>query len=134
MNKALSPLPALLNAALLSFLSASVPLSATLTSTLISVSPSGDSTINPSPKTMLSAASTHVFAFSDKGALLLDLSEGEFDLSSWEKAHDRAKEECCKEKLSSQDAMEQGKPNLESFMERLVEGRVEKERAWKNAS
>jgi hypothetical protein len=26
----------------------------------------------------------------------LDLSEGEFDIAIWEKAHDKAKEECCK--------------------------------------
>lgn len=61
----------------------------------------------------------------------MDLSEGEFDLDVWEKAHDAAKQECCKEQLG-EDAMEEGKPSLHGFVERVVEGRVEKERGWKN--
>ncbi|THV67696.1 hypothetical protein D6D19_10212 [Aureobasidium pullulans] len=128
---ALSPLPALLNASLLAFISGSIPLATTLTSTLLAVSPSGDLSINPTPKILLQASSAHVFAFSSTGNLLLDLSEGEFDLDTWEKAHDKAKEECCKEQVS-EDAMEEGKPSLQTFVERVVEGRVEKERAWKN--
>ncbi|CAD0089085.1 unnamed protein product [Aureobasidium vineae] len=128
---ALSPLPALLNASIFSLLSASIPMSNTFTSTLLAVSSSGDLSINPAPKVLLSASSTHVFAFSSTGNLVLDLSEGEFDLDTWEKAHDKAKEECCKEQLS-EDAMEEGKPSLQGFVERVVEARVEKERAWKN--
>ncbi|KAG9541030.1 hypothetical protein KCU71_g19479, partial [Aureobasidium melanogenum] len=128
---ALSPLPALLNASMLSFLSASIPMSSTFTSTLLSVSSSGDLSINPAPKVLLSASSAHVFAFSSTGNLVLDLSEGEFDMDTWEKAHDKAKEECCKEQLS-EDAMEDGKPSLQTFMERVVEASVDKQRAWKN--
>ncbi|KAH0003914.1 hypothetical protein KCU78_g13655, partial [Aureobasidium melanogenum] len=128
---ALSPLPALLNASMLSLLSASIPMSSTFTSTLLSVSSSGDFSINPAPKVLLSASSAHVFAFSSTGNLVLDLSEGEFDMDTWEKAHDKAKEECCKEQLS-EDAMEEGKPSLQTFMERVVEASVDKQRAWKN--
>ena len=130
-RQALSPLPALLNASLFALLSARIPLNTTLTSTLLAVSASGDLTLNPSPKILLSATSAHVFAFSSTGNLLLDLSEGEFDLDVWEKAHDAAKQECCKEQLG-EDAMEEGKPSLHGFVERVVEGRVEKERGWKN--
>jgi exosome complex component RRP46 len=61
----------------------------------------------------------------------LDLSEGEFDIATWEKAHDKAKEECCKEVVDG-DGMEEGKPSLQGFVERVVEARVDKERAWKN--
>ncbi|KAH0386518.1 hypothetical protein KCU92_g2624, partial [Aureobasidium melanogenum] len=128
---ALSPLPALLNASMLSLLSASIPMSSTFTSTLLAVSSSGDFSINPAPKVLLSASSAHVFAFSSTGNLVLDLSEGEFDMDTWEKAHDKAKEECCKEQLS-EDAMEEGKPSLQTFMERVVEASVDKQRAWKN--
>jgi len=64
--------------------------------------------------------------------LILDLSEGEFDIDTWEKAHDKAKQECCKEQLEDSDAMEEGKPSLQGFVERVVEARVDKERAWKN--
>lgn len=129
--QALSPLPALLNAAILAFLSASIPLTSTFTSTLLAVQPSGAISVNPAPKLILSASSTHVFAFSSTGKLILDLSEGEFNIDAWEKAHDKAKEECCKEQLG-EDAMEEGKPSLQGFVERVVETRVEKERAWKN--
>ncbi|KAG9528698.1 hypothetical protein KCU93_g4074, partial [Aureobasidium melanogenum] len=128
---ALSPLPALLNASMLSLLSASIPMSSTFTSTLLCVSSSGDLSINPAPKVLLSASSAHVFAFSSTGNLVLDLSEGDFDMDTWEKAHDKAKEECCKEQLS-EDAMEEGKPSLQTFMERVVEASVDKQRAWKN--
>ncbi|KAH0355204.1 hypothetical protein KCU83_g2001, partial [Aureobasidium melanogenum] len=128
---ALSPLPALLNASMLSLLSASIPMSSTFTSTLLAVSSSGDFSINPAPKVLLSASSAHVFAFSSTGNLVLDLSEGEFDMDTWEKAHDKAKEECCKEQLS-EGAMEEGKPSLQAFMERVVEASVDKQRAWKN--
>jgi exosome complex component RRP46 len=129
--QALSPLPALLNAAMLAFLSASIPMTSTFTSTLLAIQPSGSMSINPSPKLLLPASSAHVFAFSSTGNLILDLSEGEFDLDTWEKAHDKAKEECCKEQLE-ENAMEEGKPSLQGFVERVVEARVDKERAWKN--
>jgi exosome complex component RRP46 len=129
--QALSPLPALLNAAILAFLSASIPLTSTFTSVLLATQPSGAISVNPAPKLILSASSTHVFAFSSTGNLILDLSEGEFDLDTWEKAHDRAKEECCKEQLDG-NAMDEGKPSLQGFVERVVEARVDKERAWKN--
>ncbi|CAD0109112.1 unnamed protein product [Aureobasidium uvarum] len=120
------------NTLLASFVSLShIPMSNTFTSTLLAVSSSGDLSINPAPKVLLSASSAHVFAFSSTGNLILDLSEGEFDLDTWEKAHDKAKEECCKEQLS-EDAMEEGKPSLQGFVERVVEARVDKERAWKN--
>ncbi|KAI4759123.1 hypothetical protein E4T52_01055 [Aureobasidium sp. EXF-3400] len=128
---ALSPLPSLLNAAMLAFLSASIPMTNTFTSTLLAIQPSGDISINPSPKLLLPASSAHVFAFSSTGNLILDLSEGEFDLDTWEKAHDKAKEECCKEQVE-ENAMEEGKPSLQGFVERVVEARVDKERAWKN--
>ncbi|KAI4749022.1 hypothetical protein E4T50_00681 [Aureobasidium sp. EXF-12298] len=128
---ALSPLPSLLNAAMLAFLSASIPMTSTFTSTLLAIQPSGSISINPSPKLLLPASSAHVFAFSSTGNLILDLSEGEFDLDTWEKAHDKAKEECCKEQLGDA-AMEEGKPSLQGFVERVVEARVDKERAWKN--
>lgn len=116
---------------MLSLLSASIPMSSTFTSTLLAVSSSGDLVINPAPKVLLSASSAHVFAFSSIGDLILDLSEGEFDMDTWDKAHDKAKEECCKEQLS-EDAMEEGKPSLQAFVERVVEASVDKQRAWKN--
>lgn len=116
---------------MLAFLSASIPMTSTFTSTLLAIQPSGDISINPSPKLLLPASSAHVFAFSSTGNLILDLSEGEFDLDTWEKAHDKAKEECCKEQLE-ENAMEEGKPSLQGFVERVVEARVDKERAWKN--
>ncbi|KAI4729055.1 hypothetical protein E4T49_03227 [Aureobasidium sp. EXF-10728] len=128
---ALSPLPALLNASMLSLLSASIPMTNTFTSTLLAVSSSGDLSVNPVPKVLVSSSSAHVFAFSSTGDLILDLSEGDFDLATWEKAHDKAKDECCKEQLS-EDAMEEGKPSLQGFVERVVEARVDKTRAWKN--
>lgn len=106
-------------------------MSSTFTSTLLAVSSPGDLSINPAPKVLLSASSAYVFAFSSTGNLILDLSEGEFDMDTWEKAHDKAKEECCKEQ-PSEDAMEEGKPSLQAFVERVVEASVDKQRAWKN--
>ena len=99
----LTILPHLLHTALLSLLSASIPLSTTLTSALIALPASPRSAsplVSPTANQILRAGpmrSVHVFAFSGEGRLLLSESEGEFSYAEWEEACEVAEGACCKE-------------------------------------
>ncbi|KAF2220858.1 ribosomal protein S5 domain 2-type protein [Elsinoe ampelina] len=101
-------LPPLLNTTSLALLHASIPLSTTLTSTIIALPssppshPSALSTpssgtapiLDPSPAQILQAKSVHVFAFSSKGEVLLAASEGGFGVEEWEGAEEVARVAC----------------------------------------
>jgi exosome complex component RRP46 len=75
--KALPPLPALLQTALLALLSASIPLDTTYTATITKLD-----------------TSMHVFAFSAEKQLLVAESEGDFKFEDWDVACAEAEEEC----------------------------------------
>lgn len=90
----LSPLPALLQTALLAILSASIPLSATCTSTILAVGQAKDLIVDPSPAELRRATSVHVLTFSSNGELLLAQSEGEFDWDTWEAVYGDAERIC----------------------------------------
>ena len=87
-------LPALLQASMLALLSTSIPLSMTLTSTLIAVDFLGQLVQDPSVAQLREAESVHVFAFSSRGDLLLVESEGEFDIVIWGAAMEKARLVC----------------------------------------
>lgn len=127
-------LPALLHASLLALLSASVPLSMTYTSTVLAVSKSGDIVSEPSVQTASTAASLHALAFSSKGHLLLNESQGAFDFDTWEWVHQRALAMCRGRQPSEGEdvAMEgsDGQP-LEGFIRETVEDKVHRDYAWK---
>ncbi|KAJ5124466.1 uncharacterized protein N7515_008291 [Penicillium bovifimosum] len=90
----LTILPSLLHAALLSMISASVPLSMTFSAALFGVTKTGDIVRDPSPTAAKASVSLHVFAISSKGHLLLNESEGRFDFDTWELVHQRALSVC----------------------------------------
>ncbi|CAG7923333.1 unnamed protein product [Penicillium olsonii] len=90
----LTLLPALLHAGLLAMISASIPLSMTLSAALLGVTTSGDIVQNPGPAAAKSVVSLHVLAFSSKGHLLLNESRGRFDFDTWELVRARALSIC----------------------------------------
>ncbi|OJJ78845.1 putative exosome complex subunit Rrp46 [Aspergillus glaucus CBS 516.65] len=130
----LTMLPALLHASLLALLSAAVPLSMTFSATVLAVTKSGDIISEPSVQTAKAAASLHALAFSSKGHLLLNESQGAFDFDTWEQVHERALTLCRGQAGSDEDVSMaengDGQP-LEGFIRETVEDKVHNDYAWK---
>jgi exosome complex component RRP46 len=137
-------LPHLLHTALLSLLSASIPLSTTLTSVLIALPTSSTHLLSPTANELLRAKpikSVHVFAFSGDGRLLLNESDGSFSYDEWEEACEMAEDVCCREEdeggvsLGGEKMHVDGKSeNLEQWLRELVRTKVEWEQRWKNGT
>lgn len=86
---------------------------------------------DPSPKQLVQASSVHVLAFSSQGQLIMEESEGSFDLPIWDKIYDEAKKVCCKPGENDMDE-DRHQPNIHTFVERVIEAKVDSERGWKN--
>lgn len=130
-SQALSLLPALLQAAMLSLLSASIPLAMTFNAALLAVTSSGKILLDPEPKALVQAASTHVLAFSSHGDLILDESEGSFNIDLWDTVFEEAKRACCNAEEGDMDEDRQ-EPTIQTFVERVVDAKVDKDRSWKD--
>lgn len=106
----------------------------TYTSTVLAISKSGDIIPEPSVQTASTAASLHALAFSSKGHLLLNESQGEFDFDNWERVHQRALALCRGSQPSEGEdvAMESsdGQP-LEGLIRETVEDKVHRDYSWK---
>lgn len=61
----------------------------------------------------------------------MDESEGAFDLDTWEKVHDEAKKACCNLQEGEMDEDRQT-PSMQTFVERVIEAKIDQERGWKN--
>ncbi|OCL12836.1 hypothetical protein AOQ84DRAFT_436733 [Glonium stellatum] len=137
-NSSLTLLPHLLNTAFLALLSASIPLSTTLTSAFVVITSSGKLLYSPSSTDILRAQSIrsiHVFAFSAQRSLLLSEGEGEFDVEEWEDACDLAEDRCCRNAGIAGENMDvDGEVmNLADFLRDVVKEKVVKEQKWKTA-
>ncbi|KAL7629383.1 exosome non-catalytic core subunit rrp46 [Parahypoxylon ruwenzoriense] len=94
----LSILPALLQTAVLSLLSAALPLTATLTSTSLAIVADGTSksiVLNPSPREIEVSQSFHVLSFTSHDELILVESEGSFTMEEWDDLFTIARRQCC---------------------------------------
>lgn len=132
----LSLLPALLQSSILALLSTSLPLTMTLTSTLVAVSQSGELVLQPSVKALQEAASLHVLAFSSLGELLVVESEGAFDMAIWEQVYSRAEIHCRTSdagNLAQMDIdMEPSRSDsLGDSLRSIIEEKAAKEHRWK---
>ncbi|OJD26443.1 hypothetical protein ACJ73_02174 [Blastomyces percursus] len=133
-------LPSLLHTALLALLSAAIPLSMVYMSALIAVSPTGNLIESPSNSQIKAAKSLHVLAFSSKGHLLLNESEGEFDLDTWDKVYELAQSICTGSpgvrKGDGDVDMDNVKAGqtLEQLLRYTVEDKVREDLAWKIAT
>jgi exosome complex component RRP46 len=133
----LAILPALLQTAVLTLLSASLPLSMVLTSTIIAIGPNEKSrTLIPNPSLLEyeSAKSVHVLAFTSHGDLLLAESQGTFDLEDWEEVYETAKTMCLS---GEEDANMQGGVRLDedtssmlTFVKSAMEEKVVQDLYW----
>ncbi|KAH4212027.1 hypothetical protein HBI24_100740 [Parastagonospora nodorum] len=142
-SSTLTILPHLLHTALLSLLSASIPLSTTLTSVLVALPASSTPLLSPTANELLRAKpikSVHVFAFSGDGRLLLNESDGSFSYEEWEEACEMAEDVCCREEEGGVslggDSMDvDGQiENLDKWLREVVRRKVEWEQRWKNGT
>lgn len=141
-------LPHLLHTSLLALLSASIPLSTTLTSVLIVLPSSSSPLLAPTAPELLRAKpikSVHVFAFSGDRRLLLNESDGNFSVEEWDEACEMAEEVCCKEEeeggvsLGGEMDVDGGagvdaQGNLEKWLRGVVRRKVEWEQRWKKGA
>ncbi|KAF2489664.1 hypothetical protein BU16DRAFT_162381 [Lophium mytilinum] len=129
-------LPPLLTTATLALLSASIPLSTTLSATLVAITAAGKIKCAPTAAELVRASakvsSLHVFAFSVGRALLLAESEGDFEFGAWESACEVAEDACCKsvEGMEVDGEVENG----QEFLRGVVEGKVGREMRWRTAA
>jgi exosome complex component RRP46 len=132
-------LPALLQTAILSLLSASLPMTATLTSTSLAImSNDGHRQIvtNPTAREIEQSESFHVLAFTSNNELILAESEGGFTMNEWDDLYSAAYGQCCTT-ATIDDAdipMEEGLPtgaDLKRFIRSTVEQKTASDLYWK---
>jgi exosome complex component RRP46 len=145
-SQTLPLLPHLLHTALLALLSASIPLSTTLTSVLIALPTSASAPlVSPIAKEILRAdaiKSVHVFAFAGDRRMLLNESDGAFSVEEWEEASELAEEVCCKQEDEGGVSLGEGMDvdsgdeggNLEKWLRGVVRRKVEGEQRWKSGT
>jgi exosome complex component RRP46 len=92
--------------------------------------------VDPSQRELEAANSSHVFAFTAHGQLLLAESQGDFTMAEWEDAHATAKNICCE--AAKKDGMEmilddekQAGPHLQGFLRTTMEAKVAEDLQWR---
>lgn len=145
-TQSLTLLPHLLHTALLALLSASIPLSTTITAVLIALPATNTPTastqlLSPTAIELVRAKpirSAHVFAFSGEGRMLLNESDGIFSYEEWDEAAEAAEEVCCAEDGGvglgeGMDVDGRAGENLDEWLRSVVWTKVEHEQRWKSA-
>ncbi|RDW78168.1 hypothetical protein BP5796_06020 [Coleophoma crateriformis] len=132
----LAILPALLQTSNLTLLSASIPLSTTISSVAVALILEDSSrSIIPHP-TLLEiqrADSVHVLGFTSAGGLLIAESEGCFSLEDWDDIHIGAKQLCCgtSSEEGMSDAAEAGPGDMMAFIKSTMQEKVANDLSWK---
>lgn len=107
-------------------------MSMTFTSVALAVTKANEIIRSPSANDCKTAKSLHALAFSSKGHLLLNESQGSFDFGTWELVYEQAYSICSGAKAlgGDGDVSMDGKPNLESVVREVVEDNIHNEYAW----
>lgn len=137
--KNLPVVPALLQTAILSLLSASLPMTATLTSTCLAIiSEDGQRQIitNPTARQIEQSQSFHVLAFTSQNELILAESEGAFTMKEWDDVYSVAHRQCCTTTAidDADTLMDEGLPtdtDLKRFIRSTVEQKTASDLYWK---
>ncbi|KAI1500091.1 hypothetical protein F5X99DRAFT_257085 [Biscogniauxia marginata] len=132
-------LPALLQTAILSLLSAALPLTATLTSTALAIVPEQGAPkiiVNPTAREVEQSQSFHVFVFTSHNELILVESEGNFTMKEWDDVFATAYSRCCPPTTSNDgDAlMDDHVPagsDLKHFTRSTMEQKIAADLYWK---
>lgn len=112
---------------------------ATATSAIVAVLARDDAKeiiVDPTPRQIEEALSTHVLAFTSHDDLLLAESEGDFSMQEWEKVHAAAQSVCCRAtKKAGVDMVlddEQHATNdMRQFLRTTMEGKIAADLHWK---
>jgi exosome complex component RRP46 len=107
-----------------------------LSATVLAVGVSGDIIREPSVKDATAATSLHALAFSSKGHLLLNESEGQFDFDTWEKVYERARTLCHGASAVGSDGDVIMTENadaqpLEGLVRDTIQDQIHRDYAWK---
>ncbi|KAI1779942.1 hypothetical protein F4818DRAFT_159608 [Hypoxylon cercidicola] len=138
-NSNLAILPALLQTAILSLLSAALPLTATLTSTSLAIVPDGQSkkiVLNPSPREIGVSQSFHIFSFTSHDKLILVESEGGFTMKEWDDVFAVAQRQCCPPAVANDgdtfmDDGSRAGADVKQFTRSTLEGKIMSDLHWK---
>jgi len=134
-------LPALLQAAVLTLLSASIPLAVTLTSVLLAITSDQNSRSivrNPSPLQFHNADSVHVLAFTSHSELLVAESVGSFSIEDWGDVYEVGKSLCCDgANAADDDVMQDGgldgkSGDMMMFVKSILKSKVDSDLHWKD--
>ncbi|KKA28820.1 hypothetical protein TD95_002838 [Thielaviopsis punctulata] len=137
-----SALPPLLHAAILSLMTAAIPLNCLAAACTIAISPeTSELIVEPTAVQISRARSVHVLGFTSTDELLITESQGAFSASELQQVLARAKEVCCKPVTDEQGldtAMEDvgGKEvtNMKQFMRSAMVAKVQGDLHWKTSA
>ncbi|KAI0539734.1 hypothetical protein GGR58DRAFT_220682 [Xylaria digitata] len=138
-NVNLPVLPALLQTAILSLLSASLPMTGTLTSTSLAIileDGSRQVVTNPTARQIEKAQSFHVLAFTSQNELILAESDGAFTMKEWDDVYNTAYSQCCTTTAvgDTDTLMDEGlpiAPDLKHFVRSTIEQKTASDLYWK---
>lgn len=114
---------------MLTLLSASTPITKTLSSTVLATNGREGIIRNPTLVQIQEAKSIHVFAFSTFKELLLAESEGSFSIGEWEELYETAEQLCCG--IGEADPMQEQKQSMHQFIHDALRGKMMDEMRWK---
>lgn len=132
-------LPALLQTAILSLLSAALPLAATITSTSLAIATEDGAqkiVVDPSAREIEKSQSFHVFAFTSHDELILAESQGNFSMKDWEGLYNTAFRQCCPAHTAADNDVDMDEEShngtdLKSFTRSTLEAKVASDLHWK---
>jgi exosome complex component RRP46 len=107
----------------------------TFSAALLGVTKSGIIIPDPSPADAKAMASLHVLAFSSKGHLLLNESQGRFEFDTWEAVRQKALDICQNAAVSGDGDVSMGEgadsAQLHGFVRETAVDQVHRDYAWK---
>ncbi|RYO97895.1 hypothetical protein DL765_011020 [Monosporascus sp. GIB2] len=132
-------LPSLIQTAVLSLLSATVPLAATIPSTCLATTTEDGALriiVEPSAREIEMSQSFHVFAFTSHNDLILAESEGNFSMEEWEGLYNTAYRQCCPPDTTDDSDIHMNDEDprgadLKRFTRSIMEAKVASDLYWK---
>ncbi|UKZ53700.1 hypothetical protein TrVGV298_007497 [Trichoderma virens] len=130
-------IPALLHAAILGLLTATIPLKTVASATCLAITNADGSTVkvDPTPAEIDQARSVHVLGFTANRDLLLAESEGSFSAEEWDTVLQTAEKVCCRSQEAENDAEMGGygaeSENVQQFMRSVLEAKAAEGLHWR---
>ncbi|KAL7788239.1 ribosomal protein S5 domain 2-type protein [Trichoderma ceciliae] len=129
--------PALLHAAILGLLTATIPLKTVASATCLAITNADGSNVkaDPTPAEIDQARSVHVLGFTADRDLLLVESEGSFSADEWDLVLQTAERVCCRSQEIENDAEMGGygaeSENVQQFMRSVLEAKAAEGLHWR---